>query len=88
MGEPFPKSVKFPPTDDYIPFVKQTHGAVFALKAFTNEGSGWSKAVPISTAEILRKQIARDAATCKECKCNTCKNIAKDDCYYGKMTVE
>merc|ERR1712168_317453 len=79
-GEQF-KTVSFPPTDDYIPYVKQTGGAAIALNAFTSDDAAWSKALPISLTEILRKQIDADLNKCKECSCDDgCKNVDQEEC--------
>jgi len=84
-GEPFSHSVSFPRTDDYIPFVKQTRGAVFTLNAFTNDGPVWTKALPTTVAEVLRKQIDKDTQQCKKCVCNVCTNVAQENCDYGLL---
>lgn len=58
-GEQFTRGVAFPPTDDYIPYVTQTGGAVFTLKAFTTKQPAWTKALPTSVIEVLRKNRSR-----------------------------
>jgi len=80
-GELFKRGVSFPPTDDYIPYVKQTKGAAISLKAFTSGNAAWTKALPISLSELLRKQIDADLKQCKQCACaNSCRNVGVEEC--------
>jgi len=81
-GEEFSRGISFPPTDDYIPYVKQTGGAVFTLKAFTTKDDAWSKALPSSVTRILQKQIDKDVNQCKNCNCLDCKNVDRRECDY------
>lgn len=81
-GESF-NSIRFPPPDDYLPLVKQTRGGVFALKAFVSKQSRWQKALPVSLSKAIKLQIEGERKNCKECKCNVCKNKAKEICDFG-----
>ena len=83
LGQDLPR-VSFPPSDDYIPLVKQTRGAVFTLKAFLRNNAKWSKALPISISKVLSMQARIDQNQCKECVCGKCKDVINRLCNIGK----
>ena len=83
LGEDFP-NVSFPPSDDYIPLVKQTRGAVFNLKAFTDSNAKWAKALPLTLSSALKLQAINDQKQCKQCSCGWCKNVLSNVCDMGK----
>ena len=75
-------SIQFPPPDDYMPLVKQTYGAVFALKAFVSDSAALVKSWHIALSTALQLQIDRDRKLCKECDCNFCKNVNDEECEF------
>lgn len=80
LGQNF-RQLQFPNSDDYIPLVKQSNGAVFTLKAFVSQKSKWTKALPLSVNEVLSSQLKMDQKQLKDCSGDgRCKNVANNGC--------
>ena len=56
-------------SDDYVPIVKESGGAIMTVKGVVSSNEKWIKAFPISLKEIILNQIKRDGIACKSCSC-------------------
>jgi len=64
------RSLIFPTSDDYVPIVKESGGAVMTVKGLlSSSNEKWVKAFPISLRQIILNQIKKDGRACKSCSC-------------------
>ena len=83
------RNLFFHTSDDYVPIVKESAGAILAAKGLISSNEKWRKAFPISLNQIILNQIINDRSTCKSCSCVKddwgfpqfqCSNAIRDRC--------
>ena len=63
------RNIPFHTSDDYVPIVKESGGALMTVRGLVSKNEKWIKAFPISLREIILNQIKNDGIACKSCSC-------------------